>query len=727
MRLGTALVLGLPMSNEHSINPGGSIGPEPLTYGELRVLVIERLVRGDASEPIGGDDADPKNAVNAMVKRKSAAKTAINLFMSANDLVDASPVGLEMTGPGYDAALRTLGDCTSISEAKRKSAKAKLNSFIREWAIQEISARNEIFANETFPERLSRIMQLRGMGCRELSAAISRGGNPVRHDVVQAWRSGKRTPAGEASFGRVSAMEQALQVPPGTLRSSLPRVAFRADSVPFGGTRGEQRKYSFFLDGVPVSQREEAIAWIEQNVFRAPVEDFDENGDLRREPYALALRDEKPGRLRVASAVLTEEVRAIVAHKTAVLVEPGLNRNTAWGPYAAEKCVGDLMRFMGSLAELGAPVADLRLSALLSPTALHAHVEWFRDRRGAYTHTIFTTLWTIGTIIHPKTGFVAQRPELFGRIPLIPNITQPHEVARADADWLQACAEAFQETRKICDQLKDKVEQGRNPFQAILPVLDAELPVNEYYKIVHEIRRQMPDRTYPSAWAEVQRALFIFRLGIERAFRQRNLREMVLRLPGDSPRKAAWLTRNRVMELGFNDDGVLVIRAPRTAFKNARSSVVKGMDPDRPMVLQDNDGLYAEFQSYLEAREVLLRGHPDPGTLFVKNMGTRAEDPCMGQEAFYNAFVAAVRRYGIRNPFNGRGAIEGLRPHGPHAGFRDVVATHILKTGGGVSIAADALLDSEEMIRAHYGRYLPQDRIKAASNFVAKTLYGGKP
>ena len=53
-------------------------------------------------------------------------------------------------------------------------------------------------------------------------------------------------------------------------------------------------------------------------------------------------------------------------------------------------------------------------------------------------------------------------------------------------------------------------------------------------------------------------------------------------------------------------------------------------------------------------------------------------------------------------------------------------ATHILKTGGSISMAADALLDTEEMIRDHYGRYLPQDRIKAATDFVAITLYGGR-
>lgn len=45
---------------------------------------------------------------------------------------------------------------------------------------------------------------------------------------------------------------------------------------------------------------------------------------------------------------------------------------------------------------------------------------------------------------------------------------------------------------------------------------------------------------------------------------------------------------------------------------------------------------------------------------------------------FYEAWRLAIQRYGIFNPYTGRGAVPGLLPHGPH-NVRDLLATHILK------------------------------------------------
>lgn len=52
-------------------------------------------------------------------------------------------------------------------------------------------------------------------------------------------------------------------------------------------------------------------------------------------------------------------------------------------------------------------------------------------------------------------------------------------------------------------------------------------------------------------------------------------------------------------------------------------------------------------------------------------------------------------------------------PFGPHA-FRDIVATHVIKTTGSIALAANILLDSEDVVREHYARFLPEDRLKLA-------------
>jgi len=76
-----------------------------------------------------------------------------------------------------------------------------------------------------------------------------------------------------------------------------------------------------------------------------------------------------------------------------------------------------------------------------------------------------------------------------------------------------------------------------------------------------------------------------------------------------------------------------------------------------------------------------------------------------------------IQRYGIYNPYTGRGAIKGLLPHGPH-NVRDVLATHILKLTGSYEQASYAIQDTPDMIQQHYGRFLPQDKAALAARIL---------
>jgi hypothetical protein len=113
----------------------------------------------------------------------------------------------------------------------------------------------------------------------------------------------------------------------------------------------------------------------------------------------------------------------------------------------------------------------------------------------------------------------------------------------------------------------------------------------------------------------------------------------------------------------------------------------------------------------------LLAGAEDPGTLFVKTVKTKTKDASYDQTTFYEAWRTAIQRYGIYNPYTGRGAIKGLRPHGPH-NVRDFLATHILKQTGSYEQASYAIQDTPEMVANHYGRFLPQDKAALAARIL---------
>lgn len=102
---------------------------------------------------------------------------------------------------------------------------------------------------------------------------------------------------------------------------------------------------------------------------------------------------------------------------------------------------------------------------------------------------------------------------------------------------------------------------------------------------------------------------------------------------------------------------------------------------------------------------------------FVKTMKRRSRDAAYNQTTFYEAWRLIIQRYGIRNPWTGRGAIEGLLPHGPHS-VRDVLATHVLKVTGSYEQASYAIQDTAKTVAEHYGRFLPENKAALAARVL---------
>lgn len=137
-------------------------------------------------------------------------------------------------------------------------------------------------------------------------------------------------------------------------------------------------------------------------------------------------------------------------------------------------------------------------------------------------------------------------------------------------------------------------------------------------------------------------------------------------------------------------------------------------------MLPDLGGLYDQIGAYLKVhRPRLLGGASDPGTFFVKTMKATSKSASYDQTTFYEAWRLAIQRYGIFNPYTGRGAIEGLLPHGPH-NVRDVLATHILKKTGSYEQASYAIQDTADTVAKHYGRFLPKDKAALAAKILNK-------
>ena len=118
---------------------------------------------------------------------------------------------------------------------------------------------------------------------------------------------------------------------------------------------------------------------------------------------------------------------------------------------------------------------------------------------------------------------------------------------------------------------------------------------------------------------------------------------------------------------------------------------------------------------------MLLNGAEDPGTFFVKTVKTSSRNAEFDQNTFYEAWRHVTQRYGVYNPYTGRGAIKGLLPHGPHS-IRDVLATHVLKQAGSYEQASYAIQDTPEMVAKHYGRFLLQGKSALVAEILNRVL-----
>jgi hypothetical protein len=147
-----------------------------------------------------------------------------------------------------------------------------------------------------------------------------------------------------------------------------------------------------------------------------------------------------------------------------------------------------------------------------------------------------------------------------------------------------------------------------DPFEPILPVLEAASPVGEYRKIVDEIRYWAPcPRRYPKAAAETARAYLMIRLGLHLGFRQKNLRELLFCPRGGLPRSERALSDAKVGELRWSErDAGWEVFVPASAFKNAGSTFFGG----RPFRLRlpDIHGLYGVIDQFLDDHRRRLIG-----------------------------------------------------------------------------------------------------------------------
>lgn len=440
------------------------------------------------------------------------------------------------------------------------------------------------------------------------------------------------------------------------------------------------------------------------------------------------------GNTFLAPPSLTAEVASIVNFKTMPLPPGGFYRSGQWNSESVQLGVQRYGAILGALAALptspavglGVPVSNLTLGLMIYPAICDWYLSWCHRRRGFFTNSERNVLYELRGLLRRPTGWVRQHPELADRLRPIPGFVSATDIQHAHTNWAPLCDACHNHVSNRLADLIRVTRTHREASNAIMPVLSSRSPLAEYKKIGDELLKQMPhERREPLDFSLAVRAYLAFRLAIHLGVRQRNLRQLLVCPRGKISHDTRQLEQLRRGELRWQANaGEWHVLIPALAFKNSRSSFFSGKPFQ--MTLPNLQDLYGWIDRYLKIDRLrLLKGAPDPGTFFVRNISeTSRFSPEMGTASFSMMWKRIILRYGIYNPYTGRGAIKGLLPHG-HNCVRDVLATHILKQTGSYELASFAIQDNMETVMRHYARFQPHEKLALAAEILNKVWDSG--
>lgn len=582
---------------------------------------------------------------------------------------------------------------------------------------------------KSFQEALDLQMERHADTAYGLHAAIRAAGCSLAYTTLLHWRRGTRAPQGAASLKAVSVIEQRYRLQPGYFAGPLARGrvyqtnARRAPRVIRPHKLAWHLPHDFETRSEP--EKAEILQWVKTHIMGAATAYRRYHVGMARQRFSLNFSGKDSGQAS-ASPRLREEMDALLKFKSASLTDLGYERFGVWGPATVVQRRRHLALMFGALAApadgpaqgLGAPREAMTLALLAIPEVWDWYVRWRERRRGFYTIWEADMLMLGSALTRPRTGWLRQTPWLASRLRPLPGLVDEAAIARIQADWDGACDRAFGHTRSRAQDVARLRRVHRDPFEAILPILEADNPLGEYRKIVLELVRRMPDAAYDAVGAaETTRAVLMMRFALHLGLRAKNLRQLLLCPPDAVPRSESDLEALGRGELRWSpSENAWAVFIPCSAFKNGNSAYFS-RQPFR-VLLPDVDHLYRWIALYISRdRPCLLNGAGDPGAFFVKSVKYRGCRPCFTQASFYQTWQDVIQRYGIYNPWTGRGAIPGLKSHGPH-NVRDVLATHMLKVTGSYEQAGYAIQDSARSVAAHYARFYPQDKAALAAKVL---------
>ena len=380
-------------------------------------------------------------------------------------------------------------------------------------------------AASLFSQTLDATMRERGHTAAHLRRMLERAGEQVELSTLRSWQTGRKAPATADSLRQLGVIEEHYSLSKGSLKEGLPHRsrAIKGHAVA-GISSAEMRRLAWHLPDDfgerSVAEQETILEWVRTRIIAGSTDYRRFQAAAMKHRYAVKFpglyADEPPcdedqdesekdpdlaQARRVAPRELALEMGQLLAFKTSTLTAPGYQRRGVWGEETASQKVEHLGLMFGALAApangpvrgRGVPLADLSFGALVFPAVWDWYVQWRERRRGFYTAWEVDMLSVAVALSAASTGWMAQTPKLAERLRPLAGLVSREDVGEAQQDWPAACTRLHKHALQRAKEVQRVARVHRDPFEPILPVLEADSPVGEYRKIAEEIARLMPD------------------------------------------------------------------------------------------------------------------------------------------------------------------------------------------------------------------------------------------
>ncbi|QND51537.1 hypothetical protein HB779_06200 [Phyllobacterium sp. 628] len=402
---------------------------------------------------------------------------------------------------------------------------------------------------DTLHDALRLHMDRHGDTVWQLSRAVVKSKETFSLTTLKSWLSAKKAPRSLDSMRILERIERRYRLPSGYFKAKIPHPSRGAyghqvvDILP-----SERRRLAWHLpddfESRSAHEQEEILSWVRKVIVTGSTDYRRYQAVASKQHYAIRfsnIHDRRPtlgaindgliseigdpdlaSSVRVAPIHLQAEMKELLRFKTSTLATFGYQRNGLWGNETADQKIEHLGLMFGALAAspqcavrgLGVPVKSLTFALLVFPSVWDWYLQWREQRRGFYTAWEVDMLRVALAFTRHDTGWIRQTPSLSKALRPIEGVVSIDEIQTVRANWDAACDICHKHCTGRVKEINKVARVHRDPFEPILPILEAPSPVGEYRKITDEIIRLLPDeKRYPRSAAESIRSFLMIRLG----------------------------------------------------------------------------------------------------------------------------------------------------------------------------------------------------------------------